>query len=392
VNVDLVVVGSGFFGLTVAERCASELGLRVLVVERRHHIGGNAYSEPEPETGIEIHRYGSHLFHTSNAAVWEYANRFTAFTGYRHRVFSIYKGRVYPLPINLATICEYFGAAMSPDEARALIAEQAAEVKAGQAANLEQKAVSLIGRPLYEAFIRGYTFKQWQTDPVDLPPEIITRLPVRYTFNNRYFSDTFEGLPAGGYTAWLERMAGHPAIEVRLGTDFSSLRADAAGSVPVVYTGALDAYFGYAAGDLGWRTLDFELEVLATGDFQGTPVMNYADADVPFTRIHEFRHFHPERDWYPRDKTVIMREFSRSARRGDEPYYPINTAADRERLLAYREMAAREPGVLFGGRLGTYKYLDMHMAIGSALTMYENRLRPFFTGREPLSHLGEQRD
>jgi UDP-galactopyranose mutase len=392
VNVDLVVVGSGFFGLTVAERCASELGLRVLVVERRHHIGGNAYSEPEPGTGIEIHRYGAHLFHTSNAAVWEYANRFTAFTGYQHRVFSIYQGRVYPLPINLATICEYFGAVMSPDEARALIAGQAAEVKAGQAANLEQKAVSLVGRPLYEAFIRGYTFKQWQTDPADLPPEIITRLPVRYTFNNRYFGDTFEGLPAGGYTAWLERMAGHPAIEVRLGTDFSGLRADAAGSVPVVYTGALDAYFGYAAGDLGWRTLDFELEVLATGDFQGTPVMNYADADVPFTRIHEFRHFHPERDWYPRDQTVIMREFSRFAGRGDEPYYPINTAADRERLLAYREMAAREPGVLFGGRLGTYKYLDMHMAIGSALTMYENRLRPFFTAREPLSRLGEHRD
>jgi UDP-galactopyranose mutase len=392
VNTDLIVAGSGFFGLTIAERCASDLGLRVLVVERRHHIGGNAYSEPEPETGIEIHRYGAHLFHTSNAQVWEYANRFTAFTGYQHRVFTIYKGRVYPLPINLATICEYFGAAMSPGEARALIAEQAAEVKAGQATNLEQKAVSLIGRPLYEAFIRGYTFKQWQTDPVDLPPEIITRLPVRYTFNNRYFSDTFEGLPADGYTTWLERMAGHPNIEVRLDTDFSGLRADAAGSVPVVYTGALDAYFGYAAGDLGWRTLDFELEVLATGDFQGTPVMNYADADVPFTRIHEFRHFHPERDWYPKDKTVIMREFSRFAGRGDEPYYPINTAADRERLLAYREMAGREPGVLFGGRLGTYKYLDMHMAIGSALTMYENRLRPFFTGREPLSSLRERRD
>ncbi len=391
-NTDLIVVGSGFFGLTIAERCASDLGLRVLVVERRPHIGGNAYSEPEPETGIEVHRYGAHLFHTSNEQVWEYANRFTAFTGYQHRVFSIYKGRVYPLPINLATICEYFGAAMSPGEARALIAEQAAEVKAGQATNLEQKAVSLIGRPLYEAFIRGYTFKQWQTDPVDLPPEIITRLPVRYTFNNRYFSDTFEGLPADGYTAWLERMAGHPNIEVRLDTDFSGLRADAAGSVPVVYTGALDAYFGYAAGDLGWRTLDFELEVLATGDFQGTPVMNYADADVPFTRIHEFRHFHPERDWYPGDKTVIMREFSRFAGRGDEPYYPINTAADRERLLAYREMAGREPGVLFGGRLGTYKYLDMHMAIGSALTMYDNRLRPFFTGREPLSRLRERRD
>ena len=391
-NTDLVVVGSGFFGLTIAERCASDLGLRVLVVERRHHIGGNAYSEPEPETGIEIHRYGAHLFHTSNARVWEYASRFTAFTGYQHRVFTIYKGRVYPLPINLGTICEYFGAAMSPDEARALIAEQAAEVPAGQAANLEQKAVSLIGRPLYEAFIRGYTFKQWQTDPADLPAEIITRLPVRYTFNNRYFSDTYEGLPAGGYTAWLERMADHPNIEVRLDTDFAALRADAAGSVPVVYTGALDAYFNYAAGELGWRTLDFELEVLATGDFQGTPVMNYADTDVPFTRIHEFRHFHPERDWYPEDKTVIMREFSRFASRGDEPYYPINTAADRERLLAYRDLAAREPGVLFGGRLGTYKYLDMHMAIGSALSMFDNRLRPFFTGREPLSTLRERRD
>jgi len=392
VNTDLVVVGSGFFGLTIAERCASDLGLRVLVVERRHHIGGNAYSEPEPETGIEIHRYGAHLFHTSNARVWEYANRFTAFTGYQHRVFTIYKGRVYPLPINLGTICEYFGAAMSPDEARALIAEQAAEVPAGQAANLEQKAVSLIGRPLYEAFIRGYTFKQWQTDPADLPAEIITRLPVRYNFNNRYFSDTYEGLPVGGYTAWLERMADHPNIEVRLDSDFAALRADAAGSVPVVYTGALDAYFNYAAGELGWRTLDFELEVLATGDFQGTPVMNYADTDVPFTRIHEFRHFHPERDWYPEDKTVIMREFSRFASRGDEPYYPINTAADRERLLAYRDLAAREPGVLFGGRLGTYKYLDMHMAIGSALSMFDNRLRPFFTGREPLSTLRERRD
>ncbi len=383
-NVDLAVVGSGFFGLTIAERCAADLGLRVLVVERRHHIGGNAYSEPEPETGIEIHRYGAHLFHTSNARVWEYANRFTAFTGYQHRVFTIYKGRVYPMPINLATICEYFGAAMSPDEARALVAEQSAEVEPGHAANLEQKAVSLIGRPLYEAFIRGYTFKQWQTDPADLPADVIARLPVRYTFDNRYFSDTFEGLPADGYTAWLERMADHPKIEVRLNTDFAKLRSGLVGNVPVVYTGALDAYFGYTAGDLGWRTLDFETEVLATGDFQGTPVMNYADEDVSFTRIHEFRHFHPERDWYPKDRTVIMREFSRFAERGDEPYYPINTAMDRARLLTYRERAGREPGVLFGGRLGTYKYLDMHMAIGSALSRFDNVLAPHFRDHVPL--------
>ena len=387
-NIDLVVIGSGFFGLTVAERCAADLGLRVLVIDRRPHIGGNAYSEPEPETGIEVHRYGAHLFHTSNTRVWEYANRFTAFTGYQHRVFSAYKGRVYPMPINLGTICEYFGRLMSPDEARALVAEQSAEVAPGAAANLEQKAVSLIGRPLYEAFIRGYTYKQWQTDPAELPAEIITRLPVRYTFDNRYFSDTYQGLPVDGYTAWLTRMADHPNIEVRLSTEFADLRASAVGQIPVVYTGPLDAYFGFAAGDLGWRTLDFEQEVLPTGDFQGTSVMNYADEDVPYTRIHEFRHFHPERDWYPADRTVILREYSRFAGRGDEPYYPINTAEDRARLLTYRELAGAERGVLFGGRLGTYQYLDMHMAIGAALSMYDNRLRPHFANGEPLNRPG----
>jgi UDP-galactopyranose mutase len=346
------------------------------VAERRDHLGGNAYSEVEPSTGIEVHRYGAHLFHTSNERVWDYVNRFTAFTDYRHRVFSIFKGRVYPMPINLGTICEYFGRAMSPDEARALIAEQAGEV--AEPENLEEKAISLIGRPLYEAFIRGYTAKQWQTDPRELPAEIITRLPVRYTFDNRYFGDRYEGLPVDGYTAWLERMADHPRIEVRLGTDFFDL--DAAGNVPVVYTGPLDRYFGHREGALGWRTLDFEREVLPTGDFQGTPVMNYADEDVPYTRVHEFRHFHPERE-YPSDRTVIVREYSRFAEAGDEPYYPIDTAEDRARLTRYRELARAEKDVLFGGRLGTYRYLDMHMAIASALTMYDNRLRPRFTGR-----------
>ncbi|GAA4099578.1 UDP-galactopyranose mutase [Actinomadura miaoliensis] len=376
-NVDLVVAGSGFFGLTVAERCAAELGLRVLVLERRGHIGGNAYSEPEPETGIEVHRYGAHLFHTSNERVWEYARRFTAFTGYRHQVYSTFKGRVYPMPINLGTICAYFGRVFSPDEARALIAEQAAEVS--DPANLEEKAISLIGRPLYEAFIRGYTAKQWQTDPRELPAEVIARLPVRYTFDNRYFNDTYEGLPVDGYTAWLERMADHPRIEVRLNADFFDVRDEVVGNVPVVFTGPLDRYFGYVHGELGWRTLDFETEVKETGDFQGTAVMNYADEDVPYTRIHEFRHFHPERDWYPSDRTVIMREYSRFAARDDEPYYPINTPADRDRLLAYRRLARGQDGVLFGGRLGTYKYLDMHMAIAGALSMVDNKLRPHFT-------------
>jgi len=378
VNIDLAVVGSGFFGLTVAERCATELGLRVLVLDRRPHIGGNAYSEDEPETGIEIHKYGAHLFHTSNERVWQYVNRFTAFTGYQHRVYSNHAGQVYPLPINLGTINQFFDAAYSPDEARALIKEQAAELGDKVPENFVEKGVSLIGRPLYEAFIAHYTAKQWQTDPEKLSADIISRLPVRYTYDNRYFNDTFEGLPVDGYTAWIEKMADHPNIEVRLATDFFHNRADYVGNVPVVYTGPIDAYFDNAEGELSWRTLDFELEVCPTGDFQGTSVMNYPDADVPYTRIHEFRHFHPERKHYPTDKTVIMREFSRFAGTGDEPYYPVNTADDREKLLKYREMARRENGVLFGGRLGTYKYLDMHMAIASALNMYENRLRPHF--------------
>ncbi|PXY34937.1 MULTISPECIES: UDP-galactopyranose mutase [Prauserella] len=383
---DLIVVGSGFFGLTVAERAASQLDKRVLVLERRHHIGGNAYSEPEPETGIEVHSYGAHLFHTSNKRVWDYVNQFTDFTGYQHRVFGKYQGQVYPLPMNLGLINQFFGKSHSPDEARALIAQQASEIETKDAQNFEEKAISLIGRPLYEAFFRGYTAKQWQTDPKELPAGNITRLPVRYNFNNRYFNDTYEGLPVDGYTAWLERMADHPKIEVRLNVDYFEVRDHIPAGTPTIYTGPLDRYFGYSEGRLGWRTLDFEQEVVPTGDFQGTSVMNYNDEDVPYTRIHEFRHFHPERD-YPADKTVIVREYSRFANDDDEPYYPINTSEDREKLERYRELAAaeaKERNVLFGGRLGTYKYLDMHMAIGSALSMFDNKIAPHLTDGAPL--------
>jgi UDP-galactopyranose mutase len=382
VNADLVIVGSGFFGLTVAQQCAEKLGLNVVVVDRRNHLGGNAYSEKDPETGIEVHRYGAHLFHTSNERVWEYVNRFTAFTSYQHRVYTNFRGQVFPMPINLGTINQFFDAAYSPDEARALIAEQAAEFSPAQASNLEEKGISLIGRPLYEAFIKDYTAKQWQTDPKLLAAEIISRLPVRYNYDNRYFNDAHEGLPVDGYTAWLEKMASHDRIELRLGTDFFDTsqeinKNNVVGNIPVVYTGPVDQYFDYSAGQLGWRTLDFEREVKQTGDFQGTSVMNYADPDVPYTRIHEFRHFHPERD-YPSDKTVIMREFSRFAKGSDEPYYPVNTPQDREQLLKYRDLGRAESGVLFGGRLGTYKYLDMHMAIGAALSMVDNKLMPHF--------------
>ncbi|WP_144877221.1 UDP-galactopyranose mutase [Microbacterium sp. 1.5R] len=376
---DLLVVGSGFFGLTIAERAAAA-GRKVTVIDRRSHIGGNAYSENEPETGIEVHRYGAHLFHTSNPTVWEYVNRFTTFTNYVHRVYTNHDGVVYPLPINLGTINQFFRAAHSPDEARDLITELAGEFDPKSAQNLEERGIGLIGRPLYEAFIRDYTAKQWQTDPKDLPAEIISRLPVRYTYDNRYFNDKWEGLPTEGYTAWIERMADHENIEVKLDVDFFDdsqplSKSATVGQVPIVYTGPVDRYFDYAEGELSWRTLDFEEEVLSTGDFQGTPVMNYADAGVPYTRIHEFRHFHPEReDRYPKDKTVIMREFSRFATKDDEPYYPVNTPSDRSGLLAYRELTKGEQDVHFGGRLGTYQYLDMHMAIGSALSMWNNDL------------------
>ena len=393
---DLIVVGSGFFGLTIPERAASQLGKRVLIIEKRSHIGGNAFSQPEPETGIEVHQYGAHLFHTSNERVWNYVTQFTKFTDYQHRVFAMHDGKAYQFPMGLGLICEFFGKYYSPDEARALIKEQASEVNTEDATNLEEKAISLIGRPLYEAFVRDYTAKQWQTDPKELPASNITRLPVRYTFNNRYFNDTHEGLPVDGYAAWLRAMIDHDLIDVQLDTDWFDVRADiraANPDAPVVYTGPLDRYFDYSAGRLGWRTLDFDVEVLPIGDFQGTAVMNYNDADVPYTRIHEFRHFHPERaDRYPKDKTVIMKEYSRFAEEDDEPYYPINTPEDRKILAAYRELAAQETAndqVLFGGRLGTYQYLDMHMAIASALTMFDNNLTPYWTEGAPLKGKGQ---
>ena len=381
-NYDLVVVGSGLFGLTIAEQAASRWGLRVAIVERRSHLGGNAYSEIDPETGIEVHKYGAHLFHTSNERVWEYVNRFTSFTSYVHRVWTTVDGVVYPMPVNLGTINQFFSAAYGPDEARALIAQQAAEVDGQEITDFESKGVSLVGRPLFEAFFKNYTAKQWQTDPKDLPASIISRLPVRYNYDSRYFNDKYEGLPVDGYTAWMERMVASELIDVYMDTDFFDPenplnKAAVVGKVPVVYTGPVDRYFDYSAGDLSWRTVDFEKEVVDTGDYQGCSVMNYGDIDVPFTRIIEFRHFHPERD-YQDEKTVIFREFSRFADHGDEPYYPVNTAQDRERLEQYRELMKNEDRVFFGGRLGTYKYLDMHMAIASALTMLDNELAPLF--------------
>lgn len=365
---DIVVVGAGFFGATVAERCAKKLGKRVLLLDRRSHIGGNAYSETDRETGIEVHRYGAHLFHTSDEEVWRYVQTFSDFTDYRHTVYTSYQGQIYSLPINLGTICQFFGRQMSPDEARTLIKEQASELGGATPTNLEEKAISLIGRPLYEAFIRGYTKKQWQTDPKKLSETIISRLPVRYDFNNRYFNDTYEGLPSNGYTALFEKMLQHDHIDVLLGVDFFQVKKQIPHTVKIIYTGPIDRYFQYKAGHLAWRTLDFEDKVEPVNSFQGTAVMNYADEDIPFTRIVEFRFFHPERE-YQSHKTIIAREYARFANPEDEPYYPVNTARNRKIYQEYEALAAKEKNVFFGGRLGTYTYLDMHQAIGAAFEL-----------------------
>ncbi|MDE2333573.1 MAG: UDP-galactopyranose mutase [Rhodospirillales bacterium] len=370
---DLIVVGAGFFGATVAERAAAA-GFRVVVLDRRGHVGGNAYTYTDAATGIEVHRYGPHIFHTSSAEVVDYLSAFTSWVPYEHRVWTTAGGRVFPLPINLATISLFNGRLMAPGEARAWVAERAGGFAAP--ANLEEKAISLVGRPLYEAFIRGYTQKQWQTDPTRLPASIITRLPVRYNFDNRYFNDTFQQMPEHGYTAIFERMLAGANIAVHLGVDWFAVRA-AAPDLPVVYTGPIDRYFDERLGRLGWRTIDFAHEV-HDGDFQGCAVMNYADADVAWTRIAEFKHFASWRGEF--QKTIIAREYSRFAGAADEPYYPIDLAEDRARYDAYRALAAAEKRVVFGGRLGTYRYLDMHQAIGAALRAWEREVRPLLAG------------
>jgi UDP-galactopyranose mutase len=369
---DLVVVGSGFFGLTVAQLAASS-GYSVTVLEKRDHPGGNAWSEVDAETGIEVHKYGSHLFHTSNQEVWEFAHQFTSFTNYQHHVWAVHNHKSFSLPINLQTIQSFYGTALSPNEAKELIAKETLAADVVNPKNLEEKAMSLIGRPLYEAFIRGYTQKQWQTDPKKLPAEIITRLPVRFNFNSRYFSDLYEGLPTQGYFSWLNRMADHSNINLFTGVDYFDVERYIPQKTHVVYTGPIDRFFNYSCGRLSWRTLDFETEILDLDDFQGTAVVNHADLETPYTRIHEFKHLHPERE-HLKGKTLISREFSRSATRDDEPYYPVNTAEDRAKLGKYRALSQQLTGVTFGGRLGSYQYLDMHMAIASALSKYRNEI------------------
>lgn len=378
----LIVVGAGFFGLTVAENFARTFNLPTLVIDKRDHLGGNAYSYRDAKTGIEVHKYGSHLFHTSNEEVWRYVNRFSSFNSYIHSVMSLHGDQYFPMPINLQTISQIYGKALSPTQAREIV-ELDVRSQAGQDSQVESfetRALNTIGPRLYEALVRGYTAKQWQTRASDLPAQVFSRLPIRFNFNNRYFDDTWEGLPVDGYGKLFERMVAHPKISVELETDYFKTDWFGDQSILTVYTGPVDQFWEYQYGPLGWRTLDFTLETHEMDYFQGGSVVNYPDIHYDFTRIHEFKHLHPERE-HLLGKTIIAKEFSRPAGVGDDPYYPVNTAEDRSKLLSYRKLANSLPNTIFGGRLGSYLYLDMHMAISSALKVFRNDIGPRFENR-----------
>jgi UDP-galactopyranose mutase len=371
-SADVVVVGAGFFGLTIAEQVASRTNKKVTILESRNHIGGNAYSYIEESTQIEVHAYGSHLFHTNNLKVWDYVNQFTKFNNYQHRVFALAQGKIYNLPLNLQTLSAIYSGVTSVPAAIKLIDD----FPRNQKDNFEDMAISSVGKLAYDLLIKNYTRKQWQTDPRKLSPEIINRLPVRTNLDGRYFSDKYQGLPFHGYQQWHSRMIDNKNISVQLNTDFFNIKNAIKENQIVVYTGPIDRYFDYKHGMLGWRTLDFETELLNQDDYQGNSVINYCDEAPAYTRIHEFKHLHPERN-YVKGKTIIMKEFSRFAGKQDEPYYPINTNSDRKKLLKYRDEAAQSKNVFFGGRLGSYQYLDMHMAIASALSLFETALNPY---------------
>lgn len=364
-----LIVGAGFYGAVWAHELA-KLGEEVLVIDKRTHIGGNCFSYVDPQTQINVHKYGSHIFHTQDKKIWDYVNNFTSFNHYRHRVFARYQNRTYSLPINLDTINSFYQKNFSPDEARAFLALEILKGQNASPKNLEEKAISQIGPGLYQAFIRGYTEKQWGRRATELPESIINRLPVRYNYNAFYFDDPYQGIPLGGYTPIFEKMLASPKIEVKLGVDFQQIKKQVPEKTWVIYSGPLDAFFDYSLGELSWRTLDFEEEVLPQADFQGNSVINYAESSVPYTRIHEFKHYHPEVS-HTHSQTFIMREFSRSAGRQDTPYYPVNAAADKAVLDKYMEKTKEHPQVIFGGRLGSYKYFDMHQVIGQALAHIE---------------------
>ena len=375
-NNTVVIVGAGFYGSVMAERFANELGWKVVLLEKRNHVGGNCWSCPDPDTGVEVHAYGPHIFHTSHEVGWKYLNRFTAFNNYRHTVWASRKGKVYPLPFGLAAINLLLGRRLSPAEARAWMQAEVAREGIAEPSNLEEKALSLIGRTLYEAFVKEYTEKHWGMKATELPAYIITRLPVRFTYDVGYYNDRWQGIPTDGYGALFKKMLAHPNIEVRLNVDYFSVRNSLPPHGLMVYTGPIDRFFDYKHGRLGWRSVRFEKQVLDVEDYQGTSVMNECDGEVPFTRTHEFKHFTPERKF---GKTVIFRETSFAPGPEDDVYYPVRTVADLAVREKYKAEAATVPHVIFGGRLGAYAYLDMENTVSHALETFDAlKLKPGF--------------
>lgn len=347
-DADVIVAGAGLWGSTLARRLA-ESGRRVLVMERRDAVGGNCRAETDPATGIEVHLYGSHIFHTDDPDVWRFVTRFTDFNGYRHRVIARRDGKDYPLPIGLPLLRAFFGRGFTAEEAETFLAAPA---------NRDA---------LFDAFVRGYTAKQWGVPPESVDPSVIRRLRVRFDDDTSYFTDRWQGIPSEGYNRLFERMLGHPNIEVRRGTPFTLAEADGR---PVYYSGPLDALFDFRFGPLPWRSLRFETERVAVRDFQGTSVVNYPETSVPFTRIHEFKHYHPERtDRMTRPETVVTREYPAAWRPGEEPYYPVNTPGSAELYARYRAAADAVPGLVVGGRLGSFRYDDMDDTVAAALSV-----------------------
>ena len=360
---DYLIVGSGLYG-SIFAREATNKGYKCLVIDKRDNVGGNIYTEKVE--GINVHKYGAHIFHTNNQKVWDYINQFAIFNRFTNSPVANYKGELYSLPFNMYTFNKMWGV-VTPEEATAKIEEQKKEV-VGEPKNLEEQAISLVGRDIYEKLIKGYTEKQWGRDCKDLPSFIIKRLPVRLTFDNNYFNALYQGIPVGGYTKMIENIL--DGIEVRLGEDYLNDK-DKWDSMAkkVVYTGPIDAYFNYSLGYLEYRSVRFETEVLNKPNFQGNAAVNYTDRETPWTRIIEHKWFEFGKDQYGNDlpKTVISREYSSEWKPGDEPYYPVNDEKNGTLYRKYKELADKEENVIFGGRLGEYKYYDMDAVIASVL-------------------------
>lgn len=367
---DYLVVGSGLFG-SVFARQATDAGKKVMVIDKRSNIAGNVYTEKIE--GINFHKYGAHIFHTNNTEVWDYVNRFATFNRFTNSPVANYKGELYSMPFNMYTFNKMWGV-VTPEEAAAKIEEQKKEIT-GEPRNLEEQAISLVGRDIYEKLVKGYTEKQWGRDCKELPAFIIKRLPVRLTFDNNYFNALYQGIPVGGYTKLVENMLS--GIEVHLNEDYLEDRAKWDSMADkVIYTGAIDAYFDYALGNLEYRSVRFENEVLDIPNFQGNAAVNYTDRETPWTRIIEHKWFEFGKDENGNDlpKTIISKEYSSEWKPGDEPYYPVNDEKNTELYHKYRELADKEEKVIFGGRLGEYKYYDMDAVIASALDLTKREL------------------